>query len=317
MIGLLKVVHKNMRVPGGICRSRIAALLVLSISLLPKYTIAQEADPDSLLTFRFLKTEVELAEPGTYFNVLEIKNNHREPVSGMVRINCPNSWRFIGPAVDTLTLQTGESKLIPVRISIPGSTLGGVSFVIGAELFGEDLYTYANSYISIKRRSRWEMRLSNTQVYFSDYKSYGEFFVSLDNSGNSDELVKLTFDMGGWLEFRDEIEADSFLYVNVPAYRDTTLRFQIQSRKDLTYAQSESHKSNWRARSLYIKASTTDHSASGLVRTTPLKSSVVNNLPFLNSPLNVEVTVYNLLAQQKKKVSTRVFGKILFPEIFC
>ena len=29
-------------------------------------------DPDSLMIFRFLKKDVEIPEPGAYFNVLEI-----------------------------------------------------------------------------------------------------------------------------------------------------------------------------------------------------------------------------------------------------
>ena len=100
--------------------------------------------------------------------------------------------------------------------------------MIGAELFGKDLYNYANAYVSIERKSRWDMRLNTSQVYLSDFQPYGEIAISLNNTGNSNELIKLSFDMGGLLEFRDALEADSFLYVDLPAYKDTTLVVQIQ-----------------------------------------------------------------------------------------
>jgi hypothetical protein len=289
-------------------------LFSLALWMVSPALLAQNPDPDSLLVFRFMKSEAELPEPGSYFNVLEIRNNSQEPVSGLVRFDCPDAWRFIGSSMDTLTLLPGATRLMPVRISIPGNTLGGISYVIGAELFGEKLYNYANSYISIQRKSRWEMRLNTNQVYISEFKPYGEVFVSLNNSGNSDELVKLSFDMGGMIEFRDEIEADSFLFVDVPAYKDTSIRFRIQERNDLSYAEMQSLKYRWKSRSLIIQASTTDQSSYGSVRTTPLESHTVNRLPILNSPLNTEVTIYNLMSQQRKKMSARVYGKVLFPK---
>ncbi|MCK5134369.1 MAG: hypothetical protein KAR19_01175 [Bacteroidales bacterium] len=274
----------------------------------------QVADPDSLLIFRFLKNDSEIPEPGAYFNVLEIRNNNDEPVSGLLRLGGPDGWKFIGPSLDTIILQPGGSMLFPVRISIPKNTPGGVSFVIGAELFGPDLYNYANSYISIQRKSRWDMRLSTSQVYISDFKPYGDLSIFLSNSGNSTELVKLSFDMGGLLEFREKIEADSFLFVDLPAYQDTTILFKIQRKSDLTYATEQALKGSWRSSSVNIEASTTDRLLYGSVRATPLESSIINKIPMRNSPLNTDVTMYNLLSQQRKKASVRVFGKILFPE---
>ncbi len=299
---------------GATGRSRIPPLLVLMLSLLHFNVSGRQFNPDSLALLRFLKTEVELTEPGSYFNVLEVKNNQRETLSGLVRFTGPDGWSFIGPVTDSVVLAPGGTKLIPVRVSVPRNTTGGISFVIGAELFGKDLYDYANTYISIQKRSRWEMRLNTTQVFLSDYMPYGEFLVTINNTGNSNELIRLSLDMGGMLEFRDKIEADSFLYVDVPAYRDTSISFRIQRRKDLSYAEEQSMKSSWRSRSLNIKASTADRTAFGSVRATDLGSSMVNRLPILNSPLNAEVTVYNLLSQQRKKASARVFGTVLFPE---
>jgi len=275
---------------------------------------AQEQSPDSLLIFRFLKSDTEIPKPGAYFNVVEIQNNGDKPVEGVVRLGCPDGWKFIGADSDSLLLPPGGTRLIPVRISIPKNALGGVSFVIGAEIFGPDLYDYANSYLSIERMSRWDMRLNTTQLYVSDYKPYGELAVNLKNSGNSNELVKLSFDMGGLLEFREEIEADSFLYMELPAYKDTILTLKLQRKRGLSYAQEKALNGSWRSKSLGIEASTPEKALFGSVRVKSLESGYVNTLPIRSSPLNTEVTTYNLLSQQKKKASLRVYGKVLFPE---
>lgn len=274
---------------------------------------AQEANPDSLLIFRFLQEDVELDDPGTTFNVLEIINNDDEPLSGIVSIGGPEGWNFIGPSEDTIALLPGRSKLIPVRVSIPRNTIGGISFVIGAELFGEELYDYANAYVSIRRKMRWDMRLSTNRVYVSDFRPYGDFSIRLNNSGNSAELVKLSFDVGGLLEFRDAPEADSFLFVDLHPYTDTTLRFEVRKRTDLKYAEEQSMEGNWRATSIGLEASTPERTLYGSVSAIPLVSSTTNELPIRNAPLNADVTIYNLLSYQRKKLSARVHGKILFP----
>ncbi len=309
-----KIFHRIVSPSHDVSRYRMAIVPLILLFFLPFSLTAQAGIQDSLSAMRFLKSDVELPDPGTYFNVLEIRNNNPEPLFSLLRINCPDNWRLIGLSADTMTIEPGGVRLIPVRISIPGNTLGGISYVIGAELFGEEWYDYANSYISVKRKSRWEMRLNTSQVYLSDFMPYGEVFASIRNTGNSNELVKLSLDLGEMLEFRDEIEADSFVYVEVPAYKDTSVRFRIQRRRDLSYSKMQSLKTTWSSRSLNIKASTADREAYGSVRATPLESRVYNRMPVLNSPLNAEVIVYNLLSQQRKKASARVFGKILFPE---
>ncbi|MCK4751133.1 MAG: hypothetical protein KAT15_28940, partial [Bacteroidales bacterium] len=292
-------------------------ILTTLVLLVPAFFLdlkAQTHEPDSLIVFRFLREEAELDQPGSFFNVLELKNNGNDELAGLIRVSSPDGWSFIGPSTDTLTLRPGEARLFPVRISIPKNTVGGVSYVIGAELFGQDLYNYANAYISIVRKSRWDMRLNTSQLYLSGFKPYGELLISLNNTGNSNELIKLSFDMGGLLEFREAPEADSFLYVDLPAFKDTTVPFRIQRRTDLNYAARQSLAGSWRSSSLNIEASTFDRRHSGSVRATPLESRYVNERPIRNSPLNAEVTMYNLLSHQRKKASTRIYGKILFPE---
>ncbi|PID91523.1 MAG: hypothetical protein CSA96_07975, partial [Bacteroidetes bacterium] len=287
---------------------------VLLLLVFHSLSLGAQSNPDSLLVFRFIKPEVEMDMPGSYFNVLELINNNDEALEAVVRFSGPDGWRFVSRRADSLYLAPGQSVLIPVRISIPKSTVGGISFVIGAELFSEGIYDYANAYLSLSRSSKWEMRLKSSQVFISGFRPYGDMAITLDNRGNSNELVKLTFDVGGLLEFKEAPEADSFLFVALPAYKDTTLSFQIRRKEGLRYMEQQALKNDYWARSVKVTASTPDRQQTGNVRATMLNSREVNSLPGRNSPLNAELSLYNLLSAQKTKTSGRVFGRVLFPE---
>ena len=289
-------------------------LCMLVIPTLQGGEPARALSPDSLMVFRFLKTDTELPKAGSYFNVLQVQNNDNKPLNGRIEFWGPDTWSFIGQTMDTLSLQPGESRLIPLRISVPQTTQGGISYVIGAELSGQDVFNYTNSYVSLKRISRWDMQLNTSQVYLTDFRPDGDFYIKLNNTGNADELIKISFDLGGLLEFNQTMESDSFLYVEVPANQDTSLQLSVRRKTDLSYAKEQSMIHNWRERSMTIKASTLESEHSGSIRVTPLESSKINQMPFLNTPLNVELTMYNLLSQQRKRMSARVFGKVLFPD---
>lgn len=299
------------------CLGRIQLSLVFILLISASFSraiTAQEISSDSMLVFRFLAAETKLHRPGTCFNVLEITNNHDEAIQGIVRFAYPEHWQIIGPDTDTLDLAPGSSRHIPVRIAMPPNILGGISYVIAGEFFGEQIYAYNSTYISVARKSQWDMYLTHSEIFLSEFRPSGDVGVRLSNSGNSSELIKLSFAPGRLIELRDKPEADSFLYVDLPAHRDTLLMLGISRRKDLSHAEERALIRNWRASSMNIEASSLDRSTSAAVRATRLESRVINKKPLLQAPLNLELFQYNLLSQQPKKLTAKAFGTILFPE---
>lgn len=286
----------------------------LLLVLLSPSAFAQETFSDSLIQIRFLAEETRLHEPVSCFNILEITNRSDGPITGILRVSSPERWQVIGPVGDTLELEAGDSLRLPVRISMPGDILGGIAYVITGEFFNEDLYASSSTYISVRRKSKWDMRLTATQVYLTDFRPQGDLGIRLSNSGNSSELIKLSFKPGQLLELKEKPEADSFVYVNLPAHRDTLLQLAIIRRSDLNYGQERAFSQNWRASTLDIQASTPDQTRQATVRATSLKSETVNKKPLLQAPLNLEAFQYNLLSDQPKKLSLKAFGTVLFPE---
>lgn len=290
-------------------------LLVTSV-FKPAYGQGNSMDPaENGILFEFVKTDTVLPSSGPYFNVLRIRNNRDEAFSGAFRITLPEGWNAIGNTGTEISLAPGEIYLFPVRITIPPTVIGGISYLINAEIRGGDYYDYNSAYVSVAPLSRWDMYVPVKEVYLSEYKPRGTFSVALENSGNSNEMIKLSFDTGALLEYVNPMENDSVLFVEMPAYSDTVIEFTIRERPGLSYAEQRAMINNWRSSSIYIVASTPEYSRSAGIRALPLESENFNDIKLKNSPLNIDMTLNNLLSYQMPKVSAKVTGKILFPEM--
>jgi len=296
--------------------SKNTAMLIgaLLLNLFFPCAFAQETFSDSLIQIRFLAEETHLHQPVSCFNILEITNRSDQPVTGIVRVSSPERWQIIWPQEDTIALNAGDSQRLPVRISMPGDILGGIAYVITGEFFNNEVYASSSTYISTQQRSRWDMRLTTSQVYLTDFRPQGDLGILLTNTGNSSELIKLSFKPGHLLELKEKPEADSFFYVNLPAHQDTLLQLAIVRRSDLNYGQERAFSQNWRASTLDIHASTLDQHKQATVRATNLNSVKINKKPLLQAPLNLEAFQYNLLSDQPKKLTLKAFGTVLFPE---
>ena len=298
----------------------LVSMLVMIILLAgkPVHVSGQEygnMPSGSGILFEFVKSDTVLPSAGPYFNVLRIRNNRDEAFSGAVRITLPEGWNSIGESIAEINLSPGEQFLFPVRLTIPPTIVGGISYLINAEIRAGDYYDYNSAYVSIAPVSRWDMHVPVKQVYLSEYKPRGEFSVAIENSGNSNEMIKLSFDTGELLEYVNPMENDSVLFVEMPAFSDTVLHFTIRERSGLSYAEQRAMINNWRSSSIYVVASTPEYSRSAGIRALPLESRNYNDVKLKNSPLNIDMTMNNLLSYQMPKVSAKVTGKILFPEM--
>lgn len=302
-----------MRQKVQVVNKRSALIGAALLALFSSHSHAQETFTDSLIQIRFLAEETRLHQPVSCFNVLEVTNRSDQSVTGIVQVSSPERWQIIGLRRDTIVLKPDTSMRLPVRISMPMDILGGIAYVITGEFFNQDVYASSSTYISVKRQSKWDMRLTTSQVYLTDFRPQGDLGIKLINEGNSSELIKLSFYPGHLLELKEKPEADSFLYVTLPAHKDTLVEVSIVRRSDLNYGQERAFSQNWRASTMDIHASTLDKNRQATVRASSLKSEKINNKPLLQAPLNLEVFQYNLLSDQPKKLSLKSFGTVLFP----
>jgi len=275
---------------------------------------AQSVDQNEGINFQFIKENIKLSKAGTFFNVIKLENDGNETISGYLTVSRPESWSMINDSAIHVLLEPGKKAYYPLRISLPKNTIGGISYLVQANLDMDGKYLQAGSYVSINKDSKWDMNISGSELFLSDFRPIDNFNLQLENKGNTNELIKLSFDIGRMLRLKTPIEADSILFVQLPAFTDTTLNFEVYKRNDLSYTESRRLMQNWKSTSIYIKASTPDYQAYNGIRVTSLKSSVENDLPLRNSPLNIDMNLYNLLSSNSTRSSLRVHGKVLFPE---
>jgi hypothetical protein len=276
--------------------------------------VSEVANDEGRVVFEFVRSETILPGPGSFFNVVNIVNLSDKQFSGMVKVAGPEGWRVIGGESFQLELLPGEESLVPVRMVVPHGMLGGISYAINAELRSTEYYDYTTSYVSLVPVSKWDIHLDKDQVFLSDFSPSGVFRIQLSNKGNSNEMIKLSFDTGDLLEYVNPMPNDSLLFVELPAYMDTVIVFSVREKQGVSYAEQRALTNNWRAMSIRINASTPEQRRSTGIRIVPLESQLLSDRRFRDSPLNIDLTLNNLLSFQQPKMAARVDGKILFPE---
>ncbi len=264
--------------------------------------------------FEFVRNETILPGPGSFFNVVVLVNHTDESFSGRLGISGPDGWRIIGGDSFQLELSPGEELQIPLRMVVPHGMLGGVSYAVNAELRSTEYYDYTTSYVSLKPVSKWSIHLDKDQVFLSDFSPSGDFRIQLSNKGNSNEMIKLSFDTGDLLEYVHPMPNDSLVFIELPAYKDTVIVFSVREKQELSYAEQRALINDWRAMSIRILASTPEQKRSAGIRIVPLESQLLRDRRFKDSPLNIDLSLNNLLSFQQPKMTVRMDGKILFPE---
>jgi hypothetical protein len=275
----------------------------------------QENQTELPILFEFVKGDIELSSSGSFFNVVKLANRSGEEFSGVIRITVPEGWGIIGGGSFEIELLPGEEKLLPFRISVPPGVLGGISYTINGEVRSDNnYYDYTTAYVSIQPASKWDFEIDSKNIYLSDFKPQGDFVVRLSNKGNTNEMIKLNFNTGDLLEYVNPLQNDSLLFVELPAFRDTVLSFTVRERAGLSYAEQRTLISNWRASSIVLIASTQDQTRSAGIKVSPLESQMLQDRRYANSPLNIDLSLNNLLSYQLPKMALRVNGRIFFPE---
>jgi hypothetical protein len=273
-----------------------------------------QTDQNNDIHLNFVKENEILEQAGSYFNVIRIENNTNNTFIGNLQVTRPEGWNIFGSSSLQINLDPGSVEFIPVRISMPGNTLGNVSYILGAELKGKDYYNYKTTYVSLRPKTDWDMRVSSGEIFLSEFRNSGEFSIRLINRGNTDILLKMNMDIGGLLTLKQPLDNDSLLFVDLPAYADTFLRFDVSRKTNLSLTEQRILERNWRSNTIYLRAISKEKELFSGIRVNSLKSSYQNDLPLKNSPLNAEVNLFNLLSFQSPRMSARVHGKLIFPE---
>ena len=191
--------------------------------------------PVAPLFLDFVKSREEIPPGVMFFNVLRITNQSENSLKLWIEFEAPAIAKLMVQEtdMDTIELLAGDKKFIPVRVSFPAETEGGIAHKISAKIFtnsGASLDP-AVSQVIFQKRSKWQVSTPFAKMYIShEEEGFTEIPFRFKNSGNCREELHLDFDLGKYLEAEDENQQQFTWNFSLKPSLDTTLYLNVKAK---------------------------------------------------------------------------------------
>ncbi|OIP82657.1 MAG: hypothetical protein AUK44_07265 [Porphyromonadaceae bacterium CG2_30_38_12] len=265
----------------------------------------------SSVSLFFTKQTDSLVVGNVSFNVLKICNPTSQIVAGKLTINGPEDWKIISIGAAEISIPANDTSFIPIHISPSMNAVGGVSYLINANLRTAQRLLMASCNLTVAAHSKWDFSVYKNKLFFTETNPKTTIQIRLANKGNTNEVLKLDYKVGKLLSFRDNTNVYTE-YINLGAYKDTTIYQTISSQVKMTDAQKQRYLNNWKETSVIITASSDKEIKSTALQMHKLNSVYVNQRNESASPLNVDYQMYNLMSNQPIRTNFRLYGSLLF-----
>jgi outer membrane protein OmpA-like peptidoglycan-associated protein len=163
----------------------------------------------------------------SFYNSLRIKNNSNRTEIFNLNITVPQDWKVIGSDKIEIKIDPLDSIIVPIRVSIGGRVRGDIGYSIIASITDSRGNTVKNEYcfVKIPRETDLTVRVLDRIKYFDPNTGSADFSISLNNSGNREEIVNLQFD--GQRDLGIGSLKNSFFAqdITVKPYTDTIVTF--------------------------------------------------------------------------------------------
>lgn len=262
------------------------------------------------ISFKIKKSEQ--SADSIYFNVFTVVNTDTRPYTGNLVVRVPTDWNLIAnPSFDNLTLNPGDSLTLPVRISIPVNATGGVAYVVDASFTCNEGIFSGVAYVKVPMKSKWEAEIFEKEVYFNELFNDVPFQLKLSNKGNSTELLKVKLKVGRLFQVV-EADKDEF-YIELPPYTDTVLQYTVTKNLALSLEEREQYSMIWDESAINVNVvGSNGQIFQDATRYVDLENHIINERQENNTPLNVELGVYNLLSPNPDFMNLATYGQLLF-----
>ncbi len=263
------------------------------------------------IQIEFISKKVEHSSDSTYFNVCKITNTETRPISGRLEFRAPTNWNLIAnPSMD-VTLEPGETMALPIRVSIPPNAIGGIAYVIDASVTTNEGVYSGNAYVKIPLKSKWNIEVDQHTIYFNEYFDETVFRLNIKNQGNSPELLLLDFKVGKLLEI---IGLDkNQKYVEIPPKTDTVFEFSVQNNQEISSEERILLTQSWNESVIDINVLGANNiKKRESIWFKNLENEYLHGRQEMNTPLNFNLSVFNLLSPSQPQINLSVFGQLLF-----
>ncbi|HET7733203.1 MAG TPA: hypothetical protein VFK73_05125, partial [Paludibacter sp.] len=280
------------------------------LSILTTSCFAQENRPD--VELKFVKTNETVNTGDLYFNILKIWNNTSVPIIGNLTFNGPENWKIISFPSDKTILNPGDTVNVPIRVSPLFNAIGGIAYIINASFRSPKRQTSASAYVTLPSVSKWDFSINKNIAYFTENAPATTFQMKLSNKGNTNELIKLKYNVGKLLKFNDNTSGEELEFVTLKAFTDTIISRTVTNEKKISYTDRLKYENNWKESAINITASSEQTQKSGAIQLTKLNSVYTNQRAQNSSPLNLDYQVYNLMSTQAIRQNAKLYGSLLF-----
>lgn len=276
----------------------------------------EQKDENSYVAMHFIKQKVEHGPDSTFFNILSITNNNTSSIQGLVKITVPIGWKIVSESEINVNIQPGGTELIPIRVSLARTVIGGVSYLVNAtltsdrSLFSNKNQTFVSKacYVIVPEKKLWDMYPVNRNVYIDRYTQYAPLQLKLSNKGNGSEVIKLEFDIGSSLLMFGTLGNKHFTSVELRPHRDTIINFSV---KYIPSDELSLWDRDFKKLTVRIIATVDSLVKKSSVSFKYLESSYYNFLPGKATPLNIEVQLQNLISNVNPRLLLAADGLII------
>ncbi len=264
---------------------------------------------------RFLKYKSELDPSNLFFNVVVIHNYYPFPIKGKLEMIVPDEWNIISNKKTPVDIAPNDSILVPIRLSGPPSVKGGVSYPVVCKLTTEKKQKYNGTFYILKPSEYgYSLSLDKRLLFLNSVLGTGAFNLSVKNSGNIDQLIKLKLEVGELLRIDNFMSDSGYQYVALPAGKDTTLRINVafvEPQSDKKYLMSRISEST-----ILIKAYGKGNEGKQLLKDASIwcrfvPSRFANRLNNFNTPLNIALYGNGLIADSPFNLRADIYGSLL------
>ncbi|MBW6478901.1 MAG: OmpA family protein [Bacteroidales bacterium] len=292
--------------------STYALTLLLLISCIFE-TIAQEFNGFNrsapYVTAHFRQENLIIEPDATFFNLLIIENRGEQREEITIEINVPTGWSLMAMENRNFIIEPGDSVLVPMRAAPSKMVEGEIGYSVIAAINRRTGETLTNAYcfIKIPRKSDFFFRPLTRVGYFDQQTGKSEIVFRLNNRGNINELVYLSFQSTGNIAIENERENVFNIDLVVPARSDTIVTLPVKLVENYNLLNGSFYR-------IDMNGYTEDRSFSTSFWFSHLDNHFRYPIPESEKILIAEIALQNLLSEQPTILAGGVRGNILLPQ---
>jgi hypothetical protein len=159
-------------------------------------TTAKESSVPGIFETKFLRDSILLDEKGFAFNSLTVRNISSSKLEIIITADLKEKIQLVNPLAQNLTLEAGETKVIPLRFNLVNSSIISGSFPVRFNFsLPASSRTIFNEFTArIQKNTKWRSVIDKANIIFKGAETSLPFNVTIDNRGNSEENYDISFE---------------------------------------------------------------------------------------------------------------------------